>query len=144
MDNLPDDIYKIILEFISVRERESLRLVSSTMRRNINFIKIIEEKISKKIGMYRCIETWRDFDMMNVKDSYYIKKERLHVPHSINPLFRRNQNINTCVKDNCREKMMGSVYTKLSIVLYDDNKYVYIKSPMPYCMSCFSCGFKPF
>lgn len=141
MEEIPDDIYKIIVGFLSPREKMVVRMVSSTFKTNINYILPFILKLEKDMKMYYFVKYQLEKFLLdtNVPFIMYEGFQGFTGLIHIHYLFRIHNNYQCCIVEGCQEQSLKSVYIKQSRPLSSEHWYgYYTKRKLPYCLSCFN------
>ena len=119
MEILNDDLYRIVISFLSPNDRIILREVNSNFKDIINTKNLIICKLENKLK--------KIYIFSNLPQTIETSNSSVH------KLFRiTNYNYNKCIDHNCREKKMG--YIHLS---FQSNWFCY-KRKIHYCVDCFN------
>lgn len=122
MESLSNDLYSIIIKFLSVKDRIILREVNNNFQQIINKKNLIILKLENNL---KNIFLSTDPAFSQYVD---INRDRVH------KLFRvTNYTYDKCIDQQCREKKMG--YIHYSNILKYPNCY---KRKIHYCVDCFN------
>jgi len=134
METLPDDLFQKIFCFLSLKQKILLRETCHFFKSRQNpmilsayklecLLKIshpIEMKLSSDLT---CYTTYNNFTIYKTN-----QRETVH------PLFRINNNYDTCIVDTCREKKLGYIFfSKKPALLYhqSSNPWCFYNKPAP-------------
>ena len=133
MDNLPDDLQKFILSFLSLTDKINAIQTSKLFYRNINKVFILTHKIYTLTERNNILIT-NNLTHLSFISNYIYVQYYTGIPSRIHPLFARDNLNNQCIVLNCREKKLENIYIELPYINYHQN---YIKRKIPYCLQCF-------
>jgi len=151
LNNLPDDVIKIILKNLSPNEKLRARLIGQFININVNKIVLkinkLERLFKKNNEIISCTTNKYSGSFIyrgQIKDFYIYKKAdtyglRLENPN-VHPCFLgRSYDVNKCVNSNCVEKKLDMIYLSEKKVNYNAYSWIthYNKKYIPYCVSCF-------
>lgn len=155
LNNLPDDVIKIILKNLSPNEKLRARLIGKFININVNRVvlkinklerlfkknnEIISCTTNKYSGSFIYRGQIKDFCIYKNTDTYGLRLEN----PNIHPCFLgRGYDVNKCVNAICMEKKLDMIYLSEKKINYtyliSPSKYNkrYNKRYIPYCVSCF-------
>ena len=120
MEILNNDLYRIVISFLSPKDRIILREVNANFKDIINTKNLIICKLENNIK--------KIYIFSNIPQPIETSNSSVH------KLFRiTNYNYNKCIDHNCREKKMGYIDLTLK-----SPKPIYYKRKIHYCVDCFN------
>lgn len=134
MENLPDDLQKFILSFLSLTDKINAIQTAKFFYRNINKISILTHKIYTLTERNNILIT-NNVSHLSLISNYIYVQYYTGRPSRIHPLFSRDYQKNQCIVLNCREKKLENIYIQLPHL---NNHQYYIKRKIPYCLQCFN------
>ena len=137
MELLPDDIHRCIFDFLSTADKRIVTKVCTNFKRNINSISLLIPRMEHFIERTRGLDQKFSNEMMLIANRIYIPYKDTPFDR-VNPLFNKNILKNTCIVGRCREKRLGTIYSRIISTGDAGNEHYYSKRKVPYCLHCFN------
>lgn len=137
---LPEDLFKKILGFLSLKERKILREVSLIFESHLNSLFLLQYKLDNLLKIIYPLEMKLQKDLICFKAYNNCTIYKTQEPTRIHSLFARNNIYDKCIVDICREKKLGYVFYSTKLVpQYHQYRHwnYYIRRNIPYCSRCF-------
>lgn len=138
MDTLPIEILRLILSFLSTKQKKTMRMVNLNFKTIIGTLFVPIYRLNNIMKYHHVNEVRRVSELLSYYTMYPRLWGNLYLPnqHGIHSLFRKKP-FNRCVVNGCREKSIGFLYIKLfkDETIYND---LYTKRKIPYCVPHFN------
>ena len=144
MESLPNELYRIIFSFLSLKEKIIMREVSRNLKsyvKNNHYIRYILRNVFT-------IEKKNRGDLiLPIHNNNFLYSDINYESQiGVHTLFRITKPYNIrykhCINADCSKKMLGVIYcSKKKLQAIDSTFYqydLYVKRTIPYCINCFN------
>jgi hypothetical protein len=139
MESLPEELWEIVILFLSLKEKINVRRVSYFFGSYKKRYYLTLFRLEKQIYNFISIERKEDSELILTINNNFIlytdyKKGGVHSVFRIN-----NHQHEQCLDVNCREKRLGNIYfSNKKTNTRCDIWNLYTRHKMPYCLNCFN------
>ena len=139
LELIPEDLFKKILGFLSLKERKVIREVNIFLESHMNTLFLLQYKLDNFLKNNLPIEMKLQKDLIFYKTYNNCTIYKIKQPVRVHSLFAGNNIYDKCIVDICREKKVGYLfYSTERISDYHQSHHwkFYSKHNIPYCSRC--------
>jgi len=141
MEIVPEDIYGIIMKFLSFKERIIVSEVCKNFLNERKSIYIIINRLENALLQSHSIQMKLSHELiLTMNNNFDMYTD--HTRNGIHSVFRINNHSYTrCINAYCREKRLENIYFSKKSPVYHQHYYgwnFYHKRTVPYCLNCFN------